>query len=80
MIFFIGTNKMVFQGELGKGTYARVVKVCLDNDTTVVKALKIQKPSCPWEWYINKEIQHRLQDSEKVKHVKNIYYLYIYMY
>lgn len=52
--------------QLGKGAYARVVNVRTDDDDSLERALKIQKPSCVWEWYINKEIQYRLKDPEKV--------------
>jgi len=57
---------MSFLSELGKGSYARVVKAALSEDKTAEKALKIQKPACVWEWYISKEIQHRLKVPEKV--------------
>lgn len=68
MYCYIGSNKMTFISELGKGSYARVIKAQSDekNNEKVEKALKIQKPACLWEWYIFKEIQHRLKDSEKV--------------
>lgn len=61
---------MAFIGDLGKGSYARVIKAQCDdkNSGKVEKALKIQKPACLWEWYIFKEIQHRLKDSEKVQY------------
>lgn len=59
---------MTFICELGKGSYARVIKARLDEKNSVEKAFKIQKPACLWEWYILKEIQHRLKDLEKVKH------------
>lgn len=57
---------MSFLSQLGKGSYARVVKVRCDDENLTEKALKIQKPSCVWEWYISKEIQYRLKDPEKV--------------
>lgn len=57
---------MLFLSEIGKGSYARVVRARTTDENSEQKALKIQKPSCMWEWYINKEIQHRLMDSEKV--------------
>jgi len=65
---------MLFLSELGKGSYARVVKAVSSEDKTVEKALKIQKPACMWEWYIGKEIQYRLKISEKV----NTCYLLMY--
>lgn len=57
---------MLFLSEIGKGSYARVVRARTADENSEHRALKIQKPSCPWEWYICKEIQHRLKDSEKV--------------
>lgn len=64
--FKLGHNKMLLLSEIGKGSYARVVKVRPDVENAVERALKVQKPACVWEWYISKEIQHRLKDSEKV--------------
>ncbi|XP_026817078.1 mitotic checkpoint serine/threonine-protein kinase BUB1-like [Rhopalosiphum maidis] len=63
--FKLGQNKMTLLNEIGKGSYARVMKVRLDGENAVERALKIQKPACAWEWYISKEIKHRLKDSEK---------------
>lgn len=71
MLYLLGHNKMTLLSEIGKGSYARVVKVRLDGENAIEKAFKVQKPACAWEWYISKEIQHRLKDSDKVN---NIYY------
>lgn len=57
---------MLFLSEIGKGTYARVVRARTADPNSEQRALKIQKPSCTWEWYISKEIQHRLKESDKV--------------
>lgn len=62
---YLGNNKMTFLNELGKGAYARVIKARVDDKNGTEMALKIQKPACTWEWYISKEIQQRLKDSEK---------------
>lgn len=59
---------MTFLSEIGKGSYARVVKARSDGNSAVDKAIKVQKPACVWEWYISKEIQYRLKDSEKVNY------------
>jgi len=71
---------MTLLSEIGKGSYARVVKVRSDGENAVEKALKVQKPACAWEWYISKEVQHRLKDSEKVNdlyYFMLIYFVYI---
>lgn len=57
---------MIFLGTIGKGSYGRVAKAQLDDKSDKEKALKIQKPACAWEWYVSKEIEHRLQDPDKV--------------
>ncbi|CAH0386427.1 unnamed protein product [Bemisia tabaci] len=55
-------------GEIGKGSYARVVKATYGRQNV---ALKVQKPACPWEWYICKEIQHRLNSKNIAKGFMN---------
>ncbi|VVC45745.1 Protein kinase domain,Mad3/Bub1 homology region 1,Serine/threonine-protein kinase, active [Cinara cedri] len=70
--FKLDHNKMTFICELGKGSYARVIKARSDEKNSVEKAFKIQKPACVWEWYILKEIQHRLKDSEKISYFVNM--------
>lgn len=52
-----GPTKYSVVGELGKGNYARVVKAMRDSKPV---ALKQQRPACQWEWYIAKELYHRL--------------------
>jgi len=80
-IFCLGNNKMVFLGTIGKGSYGRVVKAQLDDKTVMEKALKIQKPACSWEWYICKEIKHRLQDPKKVSTylIFSIFVVFVYI-
>ncbi|XP_060855719.1 probable inactive serine/threonine-protein kinase bub1 [Metopolophium dirhodum] len=76
--FKLGHNKMTLLSEIGKGSYARVVKVRPDDENAVDKALKVQKPACAWEWYISKEVQHRLKDSEKVSYFINMDQMYVF--
>ena len=47
---------------LGEGAYAKVLKG-VHTVTHQEVALKVQKPSCRWEYYICREIQHRLSDQ-----------------
>lgn len=48
---------------LGEGAYAKVLRGVNVNTQQEV-ALKIQKPSCRWEYYICREIQHRLSQRD----------------
>lgn len=47
---------------LGEGAYAKVLKA-VNTSTQREVALKIQKPGCRWEYYICREIQHRLSQQ-----------------
>lgn len=47
---------------LGEGAYAKVLKA-VNTSTQKEVALKIQKPGCRWEYYICREIQHRLSQQ-----------------
>ncbi|CAI6354333.1 unnamed protein product [Macrosiphum euphorbiae] len=76
--FKLGHNKMTLLSEIGKGSYARVVKVRPDGENAIEKALKVQKPACAWEWYISKEVQHRLKDSEKVSYFINMDQMFVF--
>lgn len=70
----------MFLGELGKGTFGRVVKVRCNSESSdddSEKALKIEKPACLWEWYIYKEIEFRLKDSKKVSNCINYYNIFV---
>lgn len=66
---FIGPTKYSIIHELGKGNYARVLKATRDDQSV---ALKLQRPSWEWEWYIVRELQKRLPPD-----VVGIYYIYI---
>ncbi|XP_050431084.1 mitotic checkpoint serine/threonine-protein kinase BUB1 beta-like [Adelges cooleyi] len=76
--FKLGSTKMSFLTELGKGTYARVVKARPEGEGAAERALKLQKPACAWEWYIGKEIQHRLTESDKIAYFVNMDYIYMF--
>lgn len=62
---FAGSSKYSVIGELGKGNYARVLKASRDGQPV---ALKQQRPSWEWEWYIVQELQSRLPPN-KVRHL-----------
>jgi len=51
--------------QLGEGSYAKVWQV-IEEKTKRQVALKIQKPSWQWEFYICREIQLRLENKDLV--------------
>ncbi|CAG9795081.1 unnamed protein product [Diatraea saccharalis] len=57
----IGNNKFSIEKQLGKGNYGAVF-LCLDIHTNKTVAVKYQKPSRPWEFYICQEIKARIKD------------------
>lgn len=57
----IGNNKFSIEKQLGKGNYGAVF-LCLDIHTNKSVAVKYQKPSRPWEFYICQEIKARIKD------------------
>ncbi|XP_050530497.1 mitotic checkpoint serine/threonine-protein kinase BUB1-like [Daktulosphaira vitifoliae] len=76
--FKLGSTKMSFLNELGKGSYARVVKARPDCEGAAERALKLQKPACAWEWYIGKEIQYRLKETDKITYFVNMDNVYLF--
>ncbi|XP_069677495.1 uncharacterized protein [Periplaneta americana] len=57
----LGKDKYSIEGLLGKGSYAKVYKAINVKENKTV-AMKVQKPSWEWEFYICHEIQLRLSD------------------
>ncbi len=63
----LGDEEYHVTKKLGQGNYARIFSVGLvnsmetDNSAQNQKALKVQKPACPWEFYITSELHKRLQ-------------------
>ena len=68
---FPGNNKYNIIGEIGKGSYARILKLQDVKVSSQSIALKQQKPACPWEFYISKEIQRRLKTDLEVNLEEN---------
>ncbi|XP_026289944.1 uncharacterized protein LOC113214705 [Frankliniella occidentalis] len=62
---------------LGEGAYAKVLKG-VDTRTQKDVALKIQKPGCRWEYYICREIQHRLSQRDLVSAFMPADQIYVY--
>lgn len=57
----IGGNKFSIEKQLGKGNYGAVF-LCHDLHANRSAAVKYQKPSRPWEFYICQEIKSRIKD------------------
>lgn len=57
----VGGNKFSIEKQLGKGNYGAVF-LCLDLHSNMSVAVKYQKPSRPWEFYICQEIKARIKD------------------
>lgn len=57
----VGNNKFSIEKQLGKGNYGAVF-LCLDLHSNKSVAVKYQKPSRPWEFYICQEIKARIKD------------------
>ncbi|XP_028175432.1 uncharacterized protein LOC114363807 [Ostrinia furnacalis] len=57
----IGNNRFSIEKQLGKGNYGAVF-LCLDVHSNKSVAVKYQKPSRPWEFYICQEIKARIKD------------------
>ncbi|CAH0725175.1 unnamed protein product, partial [Brenthis ino] len=57
----VGSSKFSIEKQLGKGNYGAVF-LCLDLRSNKSVAVKYQKPSRPWEFYICQEIKARIKD------------------
>lgn len=60
-VISVGNNKLSIDKQLGKGNYGAVF-LCLDLHSNKSVAVKYQKPSRPWEFYICQEIKARIKD------------------
>ncbi|XP_032512468.2 mitotic checkpoint serine/threonine-protein kinase BUB1 beta-like [Danaus plexippus] len=60
-VISVGNSKYSIEKQLGKGNYGAVF-LCLDFHSNKSVAVKYQKPSRPWEFYICQEIKARIKD------------------
>ncbi|XP_045493764.1 mitotic checkpoint serine/threonine-protein kinase BUB1 beta-like [Colias croceus] len=60
-VMTVGGSKFSVEKQLGKGNYGAVF-LCLDLHSNKSVAVKYQKPSRPWEFYICQEIKARIKD------------------
>ncbi|XP_018530145.1 mitotic checkpoint serine/threonine-protein kinase BUB1 isoform X1 [Lates calcarifer] len=66
MTISMGKASLRVDSILGKGAFATVYQAT-DPMTSERMVLKVQKPACPWEFYINTQLDARLQPS--VRHL-----------
>ncbi|XP_019868054.2 uncharacterized protein LOC109596895 isoform X2 [Aethina tumida] len=74
---FIDNTEYIVEKMIGKGTYGTVFKA-LNKRYREYVAIKYQKPPNPWEFYICREIQSRLNSNELRAHfmdVSQAYYM-----
>lgn len=57
----VGNSRFSIEKQLGKGNYGAVF-LCSDIHSNKSVAVKYQKPSRPWEFYICQEIKSRIKD------------------
>lgn len=65
----VGGNKFSIEKQLGKGNYGAVF-LCLDINSNKSVAVKYQKPSRPWEFYICQEIKARIKNPFMVSEIE----------
>lgn len=66
-----GQMMCLVTGQCGEGAFAKVYEVqplILDGSTNG-KVLKVQKPACPWEFYISHVLHERISSMGLGKHV-----------
>ncbi|PNF15654.1 hypothetical protein B7P43_G15592 [Cryptotermes secundus] len=72
----LGKEKFKIENVLGEGSYAKVFKAT-DVETQRTVALKVQKPSWEWEFYICHQIQSRLSDSVSAMAFMDVHMAYM---
>lgn len=61
----LGSRRYHLKGCTGQGAFAQVFKACDEQDRDNIVVLKIQKPPCPWEFYIYSQLDKRVPQEER---------------
>ncbi|XP_057833518.1 mitotic checkpoint serine/threonine-protein kinase BUB1 isoform X2 [Cryptomeria japonica] len=61
----LGGIKYHIKGCSGEGAFAQVFKALVDGRSDDVVALKIQRPACPWEFYMYRQLDDRISSDER---------------
>ncbi|KAI4385030.1 hypothetical protein MLD38_003101 [Melastoma candidum] len=64
-IIELGGTKYQIKGYAGRGGFAQVFKAYINSDPEEVVALKIQSPSFPWEFYMYRQLDFRIEDPQR---------------
>ncbi|CCK70631.1 protein kinase BUB1 KNAG_0E03740 [Huiozyma naganishii CBS 8797] len=78
MVTFQSTgDSYSIQGILGEGGYGTVYLA--ESDTGALQALKVEKPANLWEYYILKQVETRLHDSDAVRSIITAHSLHYFL-
>ncbi|KAH7306839.1 hypothetical protein KP509_22G033700 [Ceratopteris richardii] len=61
----LGSKRYHLKGCTGQGAFAQVFKACEEQDRENIVVLKIQRPPCPWEFYIYSQLNKRIPEEER---------------
>lgn len=61
----LGGTKYHIKGCSGEGAFAQVYRAHIDGCTDDTVALKIQRPACPWEFYMYRQLDERILTDER---------------
>ncbi|KAH9306424.1 hypothetical protein KI387_010828, partial [Taxus chinensis] len=61
----LGSIKYHIKGCSGEGAFAQVFKAHVDGRSDDIVALKIQRPACPWEFYMYRQLDVRISSEER---------------
>lgn len=64
-ILSLGGIKYHIKGCSGEGAFAQVFRAHIDGCTDETVALKIQRPACPWEFYMYRQLDERILTDER---------------
>lgn len=64
-ILNLGGIKYHIKGCSGEGAFAQVFRAHIDGCTDDTVALKIQRPACPWEFYMYRQLDERILTDER---------------
>ncbi|MCO5594281.1 hypothetical protein L7F22_048310 [Adiantum nelumboides] len=64
----LDSKRYHLKGCTGQGAFAQVFKACEEQDKENIVVLKIQRPPCPWEFYIYSQLNKRIPQEERASY------------